>query len=203
VIVALAGLTAALQSAALPSPPPYDHLPPKEMRKVIETCGFTKVWVGRDKAKRSIVRVSDTIATDDQLTCAAKALDTTFYGSEFSPELAERFVPIRAAIARPRQLAEARARFAREPERGAPPERLPEESNIAVAKRVETFCGPVAKGALVEEAGSIKVSDDWMQQRSATPDAMVAMAATLGCIFQASVIAELELGGPGTGLAAD
>jgi hypothetical protein len=193
-ILALAGLAAALQSAAPPEPPPYDHLPPKEMRKVIEACGFTKVWVGRDKAKRSVVRVSDTAATEDQLTCAAAALDTTFYGYEFSPELAARFAPIRAAIARPRQLAQARARFAKEPERGPPPERMPGEASPALAKRIEAFCGPAAKDALVEDAGYTLISSDWMAESSASPDAMVAMADTMGCIMQAAVIADLTLG---------
>lgn len=199
-ILALVGLAAALQSAA---PPPHDHLPSKAMRATIEACGFKRVWVGRNTATRVIVRVSDTSATDEQLVCAAKALDTTFYGSEFAPELALRFAPIRTQIARPRLLAEARARFARQPERGAPPERLSTEADIAVARRTETFCGPAADGAFVEEADSIQISGDWMQQRSSTPDAMVAMADTLGCIVQAAVIAELDIGAPGTEIAAD
>ncbi len=194
-ILALAGLVAALQPEAPPLPP-YDHLAPKAIRAAIESCGFTQVRVGRDKAKRQVVRVSDKNATDDQLTCAAKALDTTFYGYEFAPELIARFAPIRAAIARPRQLAEARARFAKEPERGPPPERLPGESNEAVAQRIETFCGNKAEGAFVQEAGRIMISGDWMAERSATPDAMVAMADTMGCIMQASIIADLQIGGP-------
>lgn len=194
-IIALAGLAAALQ-AAPPSLPVYNHLPPKEMRKVIEACGFAEVWVGRDKAKRSLVRVSDTAATDEQLTCAAKAIDTTFYSWEFSSALTPRFAPIKAAIARPRQLAQARARFAREPERGPPPERLPEESDLALAKRVEAFCGRGADGALLQQEGSILVSGDWMAQRASNPDAMVAMSETLVCIMQASIIADLTLGPP-------
>ena len=191
-------LAAALQ-AAPPALPPYNHLEPKPMRAAIEACGFKQVWVGRDKQKRSLVRVSDTSATDEQLTCAARALDTTFYGHEFSPELAARFAPIRAAFGRPRQLAEARARFAREPERGQPPERLPGESDLAIAKRIETFCGTGAAGALVAEGGYIMLSGNWMAERSATPDAMVAMAETMGCLMQASVIADLALGGSAGG----
>ena len=194
-ILALAGLAAALQ-AKPPAIPPYNHLERKEMRAVIEACGFTQVWVGRDKSKREVVRVNDKAATDEQLTCAAKALDTTFYGDEFSLELAPRFAPIMATVARPRQLAEARARFARSPEMGPPPERQAGESNLALAQRVETFCGDLAEGAFVEQAGHILISDDWMAVRAATPDGMVAMADTMGCLFQASVIADLTLGGP-------
>jgi hypothetical protein len=197
-IVALAGLAAALQSAP-PSLPAYDHLPRKEMRAVIEACGFTQVWVGRDKAKREIVKVSDKTGTDDQLTCAATALDTTFYGYEFSPELAQRFAPIKAVVARPRLLAQAQARFAKEPERGPVPERLAGESSLAAAKRIEAFCGPVAEGAFVEDAGRIMISGNWMAERSATPDAMVAMADAMGCIMQASIIADIDIGGPAAG----
>jgi hypothetical protein len=198
-LILAAVLAAALQAAPpadAPAIPPYNHFDPKPMRAVIAACGFKQVWVGKDKRKGSVVRVSDTAATDEQLTCAAKALDTTFYGYEFSPELTSRFAPIRAAIARPRQLAEARARFAREPERGPPPERLPDESNTALAKRVEAFCGTDAEGALVQEERYTLLSGDWMAQRSATPDAMVAMAETMGCLMQASVIADLTLGRP-------
>jgi hypothetical protein len=198
-LIVAALLAAALQGtspAEAPSIPPYNHLDPKPMRAAIAACGFKQVWVGKDKRKRSVVRVSDTAATDEQLTCAAKALDTTFYDYEFSPELTPRFAPIRAAIARPRQLAEARARFAREPERGPPPERLPDESNVALAQRVEVFCGADAEGALVQEEGYTLLSGDWMAQRSASPDAMVAMAETMGCLMQASVIADLTLGRP-------
>lgn len=195
-ILAVAALAAAALQAEAPPLPPYNHLEPKPMRAAIEICGFKQVWVGRDKQKRSVVRVSDTSATDEQLTCAAKALDTTFYSHDFSPELAPRFAPIKAAIARPRQLAEARARFAEEPERGPPPERQPDESDLALAKRVEAFCGASAQGALVGEGANIMVSGDWMAQRSANLDAMVAMAETLGCLMQAAVIADLPIDGP-------
>ncbi|MBA4045164.1 MAG: hypothetical protein C0471_12200 [Erythrobacter sp.] len=195
-ILALAGLAAALQSAAPAEPPPYDHLAPKEMRKVIEACGFARVWVGRDKREILLVRVEDSSASDEQLICAAKAIDTTFYTHEFSPELAPRFAPIRAAVARPRQLAEARARFAKEPERGPPPERLPGESSLAVAKRIEAFCGAVAEGALVQSGDHIMLSGEWMARRFSTVDAMIVNAGTMGCLMQASVIADLQLSGP-------
>lgn len=194
-ILAVVGLAAALQAEPA-TIPPYNHLERKEMRAVIEACGFKQVWVGRNKSKREVVRVSDTAATDEELTCAAMALDTTFYGDEFSPELAPRFAPIRAAFARPRQLAEARARFARSPEMGPPPERLAGESNLALAQRIETFCGDAAKGALVEQTGHILISGDWMAQSSATLEGMVAMGNTMGCLLQASVIADLTLGVP-------
>jgi hypothetical protein len=196
-IFAAVTLVAAAQSAApLPEFPTYDHLPRKEMRAVIEACGFSQVWVGRNKEKREVVRVSDTTATDEQLTCAAKALDTTFYGHEFAPELASRFAPIMSAVAKPRQLAQARARFAREPERGPPPERLPDEADLSLAKRVEAFCGPAAEGAFVQENGYTLISGDWMQRFTVTPDAMATMGDTFGCLLQASVIADLPIGLP-------
>jgi hypothetical protein len=198
-VILAAVLAAALQAAPpadAPAIPPYNHLDPKPMRAVIAACGFQQVWVGKDTRKRSVVRVSDTAATDAQLTCAAKALDTTFYNYEFSPELTPRFAPIRASFARPRQLAEARARFAREPERGPPPERLPDESNVALARRVEAFCGPDAQQALVEEEGHILISGDWMTERSGSGAGMMVMAETMGCLMQASVIADLTLGRP-------
>ncbi len=194
-IFALAGLAAALQAPAS-APSFYNHLPPKEMRAAIEACGFKLVWVGKDKRKRSVVRVSDTVGTDEQLTCAATVIDKTFYTEEFAASLAERFAPIRAAVARPRQLAEALARFARSPEMGPPPERLPDETDVALAKRVETLCGSAAEGAFVQEAGAILISGDWMQQRSSTPDSMVAMASTIGCLMQAALIADLPIGRP-------
>ncbi len=196
-IFAVFGLAAALQAAspaAPPAPPRYNHLEPKRMRAAIEACGFKQVWVGRDKTKASVVRVSDTSATDDQLTCAAKSLDVTFYSYEFSNELAPRFAPIKAVIARPRQLAEARARFARSPEMGPPPERLLDETDLALAKRIETFCGADAQAAFMQEAGAILISGDWIQQRSVTADDMVEMASTMGCLMQAAVIADLPIG---------
>jgi hypothetical protein len=142
------------------------------------------------------VRFSDTAGTDEQLTCAATVIDKTFYTEEFAAPLSERFAPIRAVVARPRQLAEARGRFARSPEMGPPPERSPDETDVALAKRVESFCGADAEGALVQEAGAILISGDWMQQRSATADDMVEMASTMGCLMQAAVIAELPIGRP-------
>lgn len=195
-ILAAASLLAALQ--AVPAAQ-YEHYPRKEMRAKVEACGFAQVWVGRNKAKREVIRVKDQSAADDQLVCAAKAMDPTFYASEFAPELAERFAKIRAAIARPRVLAEARARFARSPEMGPPPERLPDEGELALAKRIEAFCGPAANGAFTDAAGRAAISGQWMQERSLSPDAMVAMAGTLGCIIQASIIADIEIGGPGLG----
>ncbi len=194
-ILALASLAATLQAAAAAEPARYDHLPPKEMRAAIEACGFKQVWVGRDKRKRSVVRVSDTAATDDQLTCAAVVIDKTFYSDEFAPPLAERFAPIRSAIARPRQLDEARARFAREPQRGTPPERQEGETDLALAKRVEQFCGPGSAGAVLEEGGRIVISQGWMQEQMNGPGGIVAMSSTMGCLFQASVIAGFQFGG--------
>ncbi len=198
-IFVLAGLAAALQApAAAPAPAPsfYNHVPPKEMRAAIEACGFKQVWVGKDKRKRSVVRVSDTAATDEQLICAATVIDKTFYTEDFAAPLPERFAQIRAMVARPRQLAEARARFARSPEMGPPPERSPNETTAALAKRVETFCGADAEGAFVQEAGAILISGDWIQQRSVTADDMVEMASTMGCLMQAAVIADLPIGPP-------
>lgn len=169
------------------------------MRAAVEACGFKQVWVGRDTREILIVRVKDTNASDEQLICAANALDTTFYMHEFSPELAPRFAPIRAAVARPRLVAEARARFAQEPERGPPPERLPGESSVAAAKRIEAFCGAVAEGALVQSGDHIMLSSEWMAQRFSTVDAMIVNAGTMGCLMQASVIADLLLVGPAEG----
>lgn len=169
---------------------------------MVEACGFEDVWVGRNRDKREVVRVRDTAATDAELTCVAEAMDPTFYGAEFSPELAERFDAIRAAIARPRLLAEARARFAREPERGAPPERIEGESDIAMARRVETFCGADAAGAFLESGGIVAISPAWMEERASNLDRLIELSETLGCIFQASIIADLPIMIPGNGPAA-
>ena len=175
----------------------YETWSRKEVRQKVEECGFEEVKVYKNKAKATVVHVKDTGATDEELRCAAQRLDKTFYSYEFSPELAGRFAIFKDEVARQRQIAQARARFAREPERGPPPERLPDETDAALASRVEAFCGPGATGALEAHpgiAGAVTISAEWMAPQQQTLDGFEAMAETLGCVMQATVIADLQLG---------
>ena len=192
----LLALSLAIAGEAFDPSAYYDHPPRKEMRARVEACGLDQVSVVKNKAKREVVRVEDTEASDDELICAAKVIDKTFYGDEFSPQLAQRFARFRAEIARPRQIATARLRFAKEPERGPPPERLVDESDIALARRVESFCGTDAAGFFVEDAGHLSASREWAQARTRTLDGIEQMAETMGCVIQASFIAELEFSMP-------
>lgn len=174
----------------------YDHPSRKVMRARIEACGFEQVAVVKNDAKREVVRVKDTEASDDELICAAKEIDKTFYGDEFSAELAPRFASFRAEIARPRQVATARLRFAKEPEKGPPPERLDGESDLALAKRVEAFCGAEAQGFFTVERGQLMTSNEWLAAQGSSFEGLMAMADTMGCVIQASFIAELEFSMP-------
>ncbi|KEO88897.1 hypothetical protein EH31_15815 [Erythrobacter longus] len=183
----------------------YEAWSSKEVRAKIEECGFEEVRVYKNKAKATVVQVKDTSASDAELRCAAERIDKTFYGYEFSPELAERFFAIKAEVARPRQIAQARARFAREPEKGPPPERLTGETDAALASRIETFCGPKAKGALdagFGPAGMVTISPEWMGPMQGNLDAIADLAETMGCLMQAAVIADLEVGFVGNDVAA-
>lgn len=174
----------------------YKTYSDKELRRAIEACGFEDVWVGRNKAKRAIVRVKDTEATDKELICAATIIDTTFKTGEFSPELAPRYSTFKAEIARPRQVATARIWFAKNPEMGPPPEREEGESDAEIAERVESFCGPKAKGFFAEQGERMVASPDWASRYSGNLDAIMEMADTMGCVIQASFIAELEFDMP-------
>lgn len=194
-----AGLLAMVQAApeTFDSNAYYETWSRKEMRAKIEECGFEEVRVYKNKVKATVVQVKDASATDEQLRCAAERIDKTFYGHEFSPELAGRFSAIKAEVARPRQIAQARARFAREPEKGPPPERLDGETDAALASRIETFCGPKAKGALDARfgpAGTVAISPEWMAPMQGNLDAIADLAETMGCLMQAAVIADLQLG---------
>lgn len=193
----LAALSVALAGGAFDPGTYYDHPPRREMRARVEACGFDQVAVVKNKAKREVVRVGDTEASDEELRCAASLIDKTFYGDEFSPELAPRFAKLRAEIARPRQVATARIRFAKEPERGTPPERKLGESDIEIAKRVETFCGPAATGMFAEQAGQVAVSAQWLAaQQPGTFEGLMQMSDTIGCVAQASFIADFEFSMP-------
>lgn len=192
----LTALSLALAGQAFDPSTYYKSYSRKEMRARIEACGFDDVKLVKNKAKRVVVRVKDVSATDEELICAAAEIDTTFYGNQFSPELAERFALIHARVARPRRIAEARTRFAKEPERGTPPERLEGETNVELAKRVETFCGPKAEGAIASQSGQLAISAQWMAAQSSTLEGIVEMSDTLGCLFQASVIAGLDFDAP-------
>lgn len=182
----------------------YETWSRKEMRQKIEECGFEKVKVYRNKAKAVVVQVEDTNASDEQLRCAAQRIDKTFYGHEFSPELAERFFVVKAEVARPRQVAQARAQFTKEPEKGPPPERLDGETDTALASRIETFCGPKAKGALDARfgpTGTVTLSPEWMGPMQGNLEAIADLAETMGCLMQAAVIADLEVGFIGNDIA--
>lgn len=183
----------------------YETWSREEVREKIEGCGFEEVRVYKNKAKATVVQVKDTRATDEQLRCAAERIDKTFYGHEFSPELAERFARFKAEVARPRQVAQARARFAREAEKGPPPERLVGETDAALASRIETFCGPKAKGALDARfgpAGTVVLSPEWIGPLQGNLDAIADLSETMGCLMQAAVIADLAVGFVGNDVAA-
>ena len=199
-----ASLMAMVQAAPEPSMPEpfdsnayYETWSRKEMRAQIKDCGFEEVKVYKNKAKATVVKVDDTSATDRQLQCAADRIDRTFYYYEFSPELAERFAVFKEAVARPRQIAQARARFAKEPERGVPPERMAGESDAALADRIEAFCGPQANGALDTQLtvpGAAAVSPEWMARFQNSIDGITEMAEAMGCVMQAATIADLKVG---------
>lgn len=194
-MLAAAGLLLATHGA---TEPVYEQPTHDEMRARIELCGFEQVAVVYEESLQSdVVSIEDSEATDEQLLCAAKAVDLTFYIAEFAPDLTGRFYELREELARPRAVAASKAYFAERSDFGQLPERASEESDIEFARRVEKFCGPQAIGVFTDEFGGIGISQTWMGEilkEGPTSEVFEFYAETLGCLMHASTLTDLEFG---------
>lgn len=173
----------------------YEQPAHEEVQTRLETCGFEHVTVGYQEALRSdVVAVTDETASDEEVLCAAKALDSTIYISLFEPGISERFSKFSDDLARPRLRTLAEEYFAERPELGEPPTRLADETDAALAKRIETFCGPKATGAFAAKNGRIAISASWIKAFIQNGDAWDAYFETYGCLYRAALFADMRIG---------
>lgn len=132
----------------------------------MRACGFEKVEARyEDEFRSDVVKVDDQSATEEQLTCAAEAMDLTGYIVEMSEPLRADYYRIQDALFAPHGLAMA-LEWLEEHELA---DGLPAYDPLGMedaedAARLVAFCGPKAKGLLGSEYGPRTTSPDWLSQ---------------------------------------
>jgi hypothetical protein len=155
-------------------------------------CGFSAVRpVFNETLQEEVLEVRDVVvATDEQLTCAAKVSLSTVYYLAVPDALRKRYDAIYWRLAKERDVASARQWLA---ERGMLA-RLPqykEGEDEAFAKQLEEFCGGRAKGALQSEFGPHAISPEWVIRELTPPDLG---DDTLQCLTSSASAAGFKLG---------
>lgn len=168
---------------------------PDEIQTRLEACGFESVSVKYDdELYNYVVSVADEIASDEEVYCAAKAMDETFYMAHLGLNLQKRYDDYRAELARSREIARARIFFSDYPELGEPPKRNADESDWSKAKRIEAFCGPRTEGAFTDEFGGVAISPEWLRKTLKIGGPADDYFETVGCLRNAATLAELPIG---------
>lgn len=184
-----ASLALALQGGEWPE---YEPVPNEEMEARLKDCGFEQVTAEYDEAlQRNTVSIGDKEASDEQIKCAANAIDLTLHMPSFSLELTERYYAEAQELARPRAKAIAKAYFSEKPELGEVPMRAQGESEEDFAGRLESFCGLEAKGAFTAKIGALTISPKWGEivERDFRKGSEM-----LGCLMFAATLNDLEVG---------
>ena len=159
----------------------------------MQACGLKSLTASYEADLQSdVLTVHDEAASDDALTCAAKAIDGSDYLMFFEADyLAARFNEVDMRLRKPRALANSKNWLA---ERGllskVPDFATSDMSDIVFARKVESICGAAATGALGENANPHQFNYDFLLE--AQNDA--GKRAAFECIMHVTVVAGFEIG---------
>lgn len=145
----------ALLLAAAPAPAVDEHIDHAEAEARIMACGFEQVEVTyQDDLQSDFIQISDPEISDDQLACAAQAMDMTYYFIAVPPEYGIAFASHEREIARPRTVAMVIEWLDEQGMSTDFPVYDPETiSAEEFADRLEQFCGPEAADMLGSNYG--------------------------------------------------
>lgn len=174
-------------SAAAPSDTPEVVLSRK-----LAACGFvdTELSYVADMQEDGIRVLGISEATDDQLTCAAKASIETVIFVEMPDNLKKRYVTIYYAIQAAESLKESRQWLANRGLLDKLPIYLPGRDD-EFADRLEKVCGKRAQGALGRGSHAHELSPQWFKQNRKPS---VKASEAFECVMRGASVANYSLG---------
>lgn len=171
----------------------YEEVSHEEATARIEACGILNFEVSyEDYLQSDEVRILDEGLSDEQLLCAAEAMDLTFYIVTVPMADMVRFQDFQSEVAQPRMREQALQTFA-QLGLGAPPEYDPDSMSISdYGTTIEQHCGPGAVGAFLKEERStnLMMALDWWT--SDNPPSR-SRSETLSCIIASLKYANMNL----------
>lgn len=163
-VVAFATISVFLLAASPAAVSPEVALPtPDEAVAQLRQCGFAEVSTHyQDDLQDNVIEIADASATDEQLECAADVYLASGYWTELSETLRPKYFAdyerVSAQWAKQRALSE----LQQSGELGRLPVYEKGRTNDAdFADRLESLCGPRAKGMLHSQYGPHSVSPQW------------------------------------------
>ncbi|MCA1653944.1 MAG: hypothetical protein ABR588_00575 [Sphingomicrobium sp.] len=180
---------------AAPASMPFDvfeRITAQEAANRVAQCGLAPVTTRYDADLHEdlLTATPVNLATDEQLACADKA--ASYYTLELPPSAQPRYDAIREARLSAVFKAQARVWLsARGLLNQVPEYRVGITNDALFTRRIESLCGPRARGAFQSKFGFHAVSPDWVKRNLNPPERG---GEVLSCLMNVTTVAGFEFG---------